>query len=463
MIVMIADAAVVRIETTETSPFAHGYERVRGKAFFAVDPRLPQNRDIVDIALAPRNGSGRVEFSADFEMLRPKRPENSNQTILFEVVNRGKKGMLPMFNRGDEMLMEKGYTLVWLGWQHDVPRTPGLMGLYAPVAKGVKGWVRAEYTPTTPVDIFPLGDANHVPYQPISSDGAVLTVRQDIYGARTVIPTSAWRFENGTHVRLNTPAVPGSIYEVVYETREPAIAGLGCAGIRDLVAHLKNAEHAKYAIGFGVSQSAMVLRAFLYEGFNQDERGARVFDGIFSHVAGARRSTFQRFTQPSRTAGPLRNASLSPTEQPPFTYAELLARARSTRTEPKIFVTNSSYEYWGSGASLLHTSRDGSRDLDLPGNTRMYVFAGGQHGPASFPPKSTGGVNLPNFNDYRWSIRALLGSLHEWVTSGVEPPASVYPTLKSGTLTALDRYSFSASQKPKIIHTPHVLDFGPDY
>ena len=229
------------------------------------------------------------------------------------------------------------------------------------------------------------------------------------------------------------------------------------------MAHLKNAEHAKYAIGFGVSQSAMVLRAFLYEGFNQDERGARVFDGIFSHVAGARRSTFQRFTQPSRTAGPLRNASLSPTEQPPFTYAELLARARSTRTEPKIFVTNSSYEYWGSGASLLHTSRDGSRDLDLPGNTRMYVFAGGQHGPASFPPKSTGGVNLPNFNDYRWSIRALLGSLHEWVASGVEPPASVYPTLKSGTLTALDRYSFSASQKPKIIHTPHVLDFGPDY
>ena len=159
MIVMIADAAVVRIETTETSPFAHGYERVRGKAFFAVDPRLPQNRDIVDIALAPRNGSGRVEFSADFEMLRP----NARRTAIKRSCSKWSIAAKKECSRclteverrlGDEMLMEKGYTLVWLGWQHDVPRTPGLMGLYAPVAKGVKGRVRAEYTPTTPVDMI---------------------------------------------------------------------------------------------------------------------------------------------------------------------------------------------------------------------------------------------------------------------------------------------------------------------
>jgi hypothetical protein len=264
-------------------------------------------------------------------------------------------------------------------------------------------------------------------------------------------------------VKLATPALPGHIYEVVYESTDPAIAGLGLAGIRDLVSHLRREEHLEHAIAFGVSQSAMVLRAFLYEGFNQDEKGAKVFDGVFSHVAGARRSTFQRFVQPSRTAGPLRNASLSTTEQPPYPYNELLAHHRVPNAEPKIFCTNSSYEYWGSGASLLHTSADGSKDLEIPKSMRMYVFSGGQHGPAAFPPRNAGGDNLPNFNDYRWSIRALLGSLREWIVSGTEPPASVYPTLAAGTLVPPEKYAFRAVPTPKEIHAPHQLDFGSDY
>ena len=290
-----------------------------------------------------------------------------------------------------------------------------------------------------------------------------MTVRDAIDGPRKQLATDAWHFEKGTEVVLTSPAVLGSLYEVVYEATDPVIAGLGLAGIRDLISHLKGQRGIKLAIGFGVSQRAMVLRALLYEGFNQDEKGARVFDGIFAHVAGARRATFQRFVQPSRTAGPLRNASFSSTEQFPYTDADLLARARKAGVVPKIFYTNSTYEYWGSGASLLHTSDDGTRDLPLAETTRLYVFAGGQHGPAAFPPQDVGGRNLPNFNDYRWSVRALLAPLQRWVESGTEPPASVYPTLASRTLVPLRQYVFPSKPTPQEIHTPYLLDFGRDY
>jgi hypothetical protein len=218
----------------------------------------------------------------------------------------------------------------------------------------------------------------------------------------------------------------------------------------------------------------MVLRGFLYEGFNQDENGRRVFDGIFAHVAGGRRSTFQRFTQPSRTAGPLRNASLSPTEQFPYSDVDqlnpytgirdgVLKQARAADVVPKIIYTNSSYEYWGSAASLLHTTPDGTEDAPLPATTRMYLFTGGQHGPAAFPPVRGRGRNLPNFNNYQWPMRRLLLDLREWAASGKEPPSSIYPSIQQRTLVPLSAYRFPAVpgvDVPTRIHTPHQLDFS---
>lgn len=470
------DAAVVRLEISEQVAVGGGYERLKGKAFFAVDPQHPRNRQIVDLQKAPTNSSGLVEFSADFYSLRPVGTVGSNRTILFEVVNRGKKGMLQMFSRaaasadpqteldfGDGLLLKQGYSLVWLGWQHDVPPSDKLMRLYAPVAKGVTGTVRSEFTPNAPVDHFSLGDLGHVPYPLVQPQSVKLTVRDDIYGSRTNLPPDAWHLE-GSEVHLALPAIPGKLYEVVYESRDPVVAGLGLASIRDLISYLKREWPVDRAIGFGISQSAMVLRALLFEGFNADERDRQVFDGIFAHVAGARRATFQRFSQASRTAGPLRNASLSTTEQGPYTDAGLLKRAQQDKVIPKIFYTNSTYEYWGSAASLLHTSEDGERDIELPPTTRMYMFAGGQHGPAAFPPSSgTGGRNLPNFNDYRWMMRPLLARLQQWISADKEPETSVYPTLAAKTLVPFSAYTFKRGEKPAIIHTPHVLNFGPDY
>src|SRR5690349_11047342 len=100
------------------------YERIIGRAYFTVDPGGAVNRAVVDVDKAPRNAEGLVEFSGDLYMMRPKTAEASNGTVLFEVSNRGGRGMLGMFDRasaanelGDKFLLDRGYTLVWLGWQ----------------------------------------------------------------------------------------------------------------------------------------------------------------------------------------------------------------------------------------------------------------------------------------------------------------------------------------------------------
>ena len=131
-------AALTRIEVQDRSVILGGqsfgtsgtYERIRGKAYFAVDPKAAANREIVDLDRAPRTVADLVEFSADLYVLRPQNPELGNRTILYEAPNRGGKGMLGLFNRGsssldpttsehfgDGLLLEAGYTLVWLGWQ----------------------------------------------------------------------------------------------------------------------------------------------------------------------------------------------------------------------------------------------------------------------------------------------------------------------------------------------------------
>lgn len=467
-------AAVTKIEVIERSGVQGGYEQLKGRVHFAVNPGARVNRGITDLMLAARDDRGQVRFSADFVILRPVEPRNANRTLLFEVVNRGKRGMSGTFNKGDDLLFRQGYTLAWVGWQHDVPESADLLRIDVPRAQGVSGWVRGEFTPAEPTHFLPLGDAGHIPYQPDPSVPIRLSVRQDVYGSRTAIPRDAWELQGTTGIRLKEPAAPGHIYDFIYRSADPPIAGLGLAAIRDFVSELKRRGDADRAIGFGVSQSAMVLRAFVYEGFNEDETGHRVFDGILSHVAGSRRSTFQRFAQPSRTAGPLRNASLSPTEQFPFADVEqtdaftgvrdgILRRASAAKVVPKIIYTNSSYEYWGSAASLLHTTPDGTRDAPLPATTRLYLFAGGQHGPASFPPRAGRGQNLPNFNDYTWALRALLGHLQRWIVAGTEPPPSLYPTIRDRTLVRRAAYRFPALPNisaPENIHTPHHLDFS---
>ena len=223
--------------------------------------------------------------------------------------------------------------------------------------------MRGELTPSTSVPRLPLGDTGHIPYKVSPPESLAITVRDGLDGKRSPLPSTEWRLE-GTEIVLAKPATPGWTYEFVYRSQDPAVAGLGLAALRDFVSELKYGSDTllsgriRHAIGLGTSQSAMALKALVYEGFNADEKGRVVFDGLQPHVAGGRRTTFERFAQPSRTFGPYRNASLSTTGQFPYSDAEdsepvtgrkdsILARARAAAVLPKIVYTNSSYEYWG--------------------------------------------------------------------------------------------------------------------
>ncbi len=499
---------------------AGAFEIVEGKIFFEVDPQLPQNQTICDIHLAPGNDRGKVEFSSDFYLIQPTHPRNGNGAVLYEVSNRGRKGMLGMFNRatssrdlttpkefGDALLLDHGFSLAWLGWQSDVPQESNRLRLYAPVAKRgskpIRGLVRAEFVPETPVRSFPLADRNMEPVYPAADPEdpeLQLTVRDLTDGPRQTIPRSRWSFareENGqpvasrSHVFMSSGFEPGRIYELVYRAENPVLVGLGLAATRDFISFLKygggaegNSSTAelggmlKRAIGFGTSQSGRFLRTFLYYGFNQDESRRQVFDGIFSHVAGASRGSFNhRFAQPSRDAHAFMN-TFYPTVIYPFADLPqlddetglregILSRSQRQKSTPKIFYTNASYEYYGRAASLIHTSLDGKRDAPLAQNTRTYVFAGTQHGPAAFPPRKRGTVHRPNPNDFRWPMRALLLALNRWLVDDHRPPPpSQFPRIAKGELVALDRMTFPkipGIQVPIRMMQPYRLDYGPDF
>jgi hypothetical protein len=507
-------AEVIRIEVksrADLSPQPAGatgpYERITGTIHFAVDPRNPVNQIITDLDKAPRNAQGRVEFSSDFELLKPKDPARGNGTILYEVSNRGGRGMVNFFNRGsgqidprsgqrngDDFLFEHGFTLMWIGWQFDVPLRPELLRVYAPIAKNadgsaITGLVRSDFVVTQPATEASLADRGHQAY-PVSdpNDAAtILTVRDSVEGARRTIPRSEWQFTaDGRSVRMAAGFEPKKIYEVVYRAQDPAVVGVGPAAIRDTISKIKYsgatelgvpAGSIRRSIAFGISQSGRFLRTFLYYGFNEDESHRKVFDGVMPHVAGSGRGSFNhRFAQPSRDAHPFINF-FYPTDIFPFTDSEqtdpvtgvtdgLLTHATKPAFQPNIFYTNSSYEYWGRSASLYHTTLDGTKDARLPSNVRGYLLSAGQHGVAGFPPARSIGQQLNNPLDYRWAMRALLVAMNKWVTDGAAPPASALPRVENGTLVTPDRMKFPKLPAVNIATVPHKAyraDYGPDF
>jgi len=489
-------AALLRIEVSERSDVLEGkafasagpYERIVGKAYFAVDPNLPANKIIADIAKAPRNGEGLVEFSADFDCLKPRDPQHGNHAVLFEVSNRGGKSMLDIF-RGD-MLLEQGYTLVWLGWEFDVPPGPNSLRLYAPVAQGITGLVRSEITLDHKATRQSLGDRSQLAYPVLNPDdpALTLTVREHADSPRRAVARDAWHIEGGTHIAMPAGFEPGKIYELVYTSKDPPIMGLGPAAVRDLISFFKYGIEAdtilgdhhdfiKRAYGFGISQSGRFLRTFVYYGFNQDEQGRRVFDGLMAHVAGAGRGSFNhRFAQASRDGHAFLN-TFYPTDIFPFTDLPetdtetgvtdgLLTHATPPAAVPKIFYTNTSYEYYGRSVSLIHTTLDGAKDAPLAPNTRIYFLAGCQHGPSPFPPERGEAQNLANPNNYSWTLRALLVALDGWVAEGLEPPPSRYPKIADGSLTPLGAVAFPklpGVQFPTRIQQAWHADYGEEF
>ena len=424
--------------------------------------------------------------SGDVVILAPVDRSKANGTAIIDIPNRGGATALAVnrgrFSRdpatpddlGDGFLMRHGFTVVVVGWQWDVPRQPGLLGLTAPVATDagnpINGLVRSDFHVDAPQQDHAIGDRDHVPYPPADpSDAAnVLTERDDVLAPRQTIPRARWHFtRDNASIALDENFRPGNIYELVYRAKDPVVVGLGLAAVRDAVAYLKHDPstpvHVARAYGFGISQSGRFLRTFVQRGFEADENGRAVFDAIVPIVSGPALGSFDhRFAQPSRDAAAF-SSFFYPTDIPPFHEAQWPLPAGL-----KVIDIVTSHEYWGRTASLMTTSDDGTRDVTLPAGVRFYAIAGGMHIPNLMPTQREGMRQRTDPLDYRWVERALLLRLDAWVRTGVPPPPSRYPTIASGNLLVPDSWYFPllpgvSAPTPAALHRTWRFDFGPHW
>jgi hypothetical protein len=386
----------------------------------------------------------------------------------------------------------------------------------------ITGEVRQEYTPSAPVPSEPLaGNVLTAPIETATLDNSKATLTRRVHqnDAKEVIPSTQWAFSDCSATPF--PGTPSTtsvcvkdgfdtnhIYELVYTGKNPKVMGIGFAATRDLVAFLRGTSHRhgrddarddegfrapntaapvnpltvqiRHTIGFGISQSGRFLRTFLDLGFNQDEHGNRVFDGLDPDIASYRISLNIRFSQPTRLAGTQHTEKQFPGQESPTTwgdlydpfsgiYGGLLDRCRRSETCPKIFNTVSSTEYWQAGMWATTVDSDGDRDLDIPENVRIYHWSSASHGgsaPAVPTSQSPVCEQLNNLNSYTYNFRALLVALNEWVAYGKEPPRSRYATLHGGTLVPIRRVAFPSIPGvtyAEIFNGRQVLDRGPNF
>ena len=512
LVAAVAEASVTRLEITRREPFAGAqafgtagaYEKVVGRFHGELDPAHTLNRDIVDLGAAPRNARGRVEYSADFYLLKPVDITRGNGALLYDVNNRGNKRVLLEHNSarraddpstaedaGNGFLMRHGFAVVWSGWIPGAPAKPHDLKVQVPAARGAAGritqrvWDDFQFNTAT-VTQAPLT------FAAAERAGAVLTVRERGDQAPTTLAAGAWEFADDRTIRLlpaGTPFRIGALYQLVYAAADPPVAGIGFAATRDLVAFLKHerADSAgtanplasggvpaiRRALAHGTSQSGRYLRDFVYQGFNEDEAGRIVFEGLNPHVATARMFLNQRFAQPDRGA-----SALYPDQSFPFAYETqtdpvsgrrdgILARCSARGNCPKILHTVSSNEYWNAGHSLVTTDPLGRADGTPPATVRIYHVAGTQHtgGRGGTMPK--GVCALPsNPTDLHPVLRAVTLALDAWVKDGTPPPPSRYPRIDDRTLVSAESLGFPRLPGVETPATPIVrrwIDYGADW
>ena len=454
-----------------------------------------------------------VTCSSDFTILRPSESGRGNHRILLDILNRGNRLALWFFNSsppvtdpsapldpGNGFLMRQGYTIAWCGWQHDVPLVDGLMSIKIPDATGpISGKIAVGFQPNAALQVQLLSDRMHRPYPvtDLKDPEATLTVADDEDAAPGLVPRDQWSFArldgdrvvpDASHIYLASGFMPGKLYEVVYTTTGAPVVGLGLLATRDMVSFLRYAKASEdnpcardiqYAYAFGASQSGRFLRQLLYLGLNEDEAERMVFDGLIPHIAGGCRGEFnQRFGQPSsmrrRSIGCLFPFADTVQTDPETGRTDgLLSRLETRGRAPKVFITNSSAEYWRGDASLVHVDLDGTRDIAPGDSVRIYHFAGTEHRSGVLPLTDTnpldGSRGQQSFNsvDYTPLLRAALTRLDRWVSASEAPPPSKHPRIDDGSAVQPSELAATFGAIPEVnfpARAPHLsrLDFGPD-
>lgn len=504
------DAKLIKFEVLRTeSPTFEGrtfppvgtYDRIIARATIAVPPDDPHNSVIVDIDHAPRNAHGLVEAVSDVEILRPTIATNANRRLFYEVVNRGNKLGLALFNdtgvindlakaadAGNGFLMSRGYTIVWSGWQGDTAAVGGRLTFSPPIVPQVTGLSREEFVfdhlenPAVATLSYPASDLDPAQVK--------LTVRERESDPRTAPNDLSMKFEDSKRVAISRPAGfdAGAIYEIIYLAKDPKVMGVGFAATRDIVSFLRYekadeegtpnllAGQVDRAIAFGASQSGRYLHDFLYLGFNADEAGRTVFEGLMPHIAGGKKTfTNYRFSQPGRS--PYQHAdTVYPGSEFPFTYPVItdtitgrtdgvLARCLAAGNCPKIIKTDSEIEFYQQRASLVATDTQGN-GLAMPDNVRLFLISNLQHFALANDRSALARTCMFPTNPLHAGppARALLVALDAWITDGTLPPQSRYPSRDDATLVPPTAAAVGFPQIPGVRYSGQmtratVIDF----
>jgi len=526
------------------------YRMINGTVKGEVDPNDPLNAVIVDIDRAPRNARGMVEYSTDFQLLIPTDLSKGNHRLVYDITNRGGPNALTIYNdggaqttstpgnAGNGFLFREGYALLESGWDITVGQNDpnGAFGVTVPVAKNrdgssITGPALEEFdidTTTKNATSEPLT------YAAATADKsqALLTVRANFGDTPIRMPSSAWDFTDSTltAIKLNPPGTnfgnpnffgPSGLYEFSYIAKDPLVAGLGFAAIRDLATFLRDAKtddkgnpnplasNVKYIFTTCSSQPCRTMHDYVLNGFNEAEHAngnghdgdhdgngngndgngkdnngngngrdgnhEQVFDGVLNWKAGGSGIYMMyRFSQPTRTHRQ-HIARWFPEFQFPFANQRLhddvtgetagrLDACEQSKTCPKTIEANSANEYWAKAGSVLTTDTRG-RDLDLSQtpDIRYYLFSSFPHGAG--PAKLTAGIcrQLENPLTPDRLLRALLVDLDAWVSTGQQPPANRVPRRNDGTLVASTAENFPSIPGVTyngIHHTGDLWDFG---
>jgi hypothetical protein len=519
------------------------YELIQGTFTGEVDPSNPQNAAIVDLQNAPRNARGMVSYSADFQILRPINLAHGSHKVIYDLPNRGGATSLSTYNNGtandrswctaglpshftigDGFLMNQGFTVVETAW--DITVTPSgssapTFGVSFPVAtKRNGGSITGPATEEFVIDSNATAATEPLHYAAASADqsAATLTVRENYGDEPIVMPSSSWVYTDSTltAIKLTNGLVfggpgtyaPTALYEFTYIAKDPVVAGLGFASLRDFATFLRSAKTDERGVPNPladdvraiyttcVSQPCRTTHDFLLLGFNQPEfrfsnkgdsadeghfRGGShrmVFDGMINWIGGGDGIYMNyRFSQPTRTSRQ-HIARWDPEFQFPWAnqalfdpitrrYGGRLDVCSRTDTCPKIFELNSENEYYAKGGSMLTTDTQGhDLDLNFTQNVRYYQMSSLPHGAGT----AAGICRQPqNPLNASTTLRALTIDMDEWVTDGTSPPSNRVPTRTSGTLVpSLPQSGMGFPNIPGvfyngIMHTGDLFDFGPRF
>lgn len=471
-----ADARLERIQIDSVMPAPATapipYEIVRGRFFGALDPADAHNRIITDIAGAPRDGHGRVAYSATFAIARPVDPSKASGVLFYDVPNRGG---WPINADPD------GHVRVISGWQGDLTPGPDVQSIAVPIAHArnggaLSGPVLARFTDMAAgarslAITGSIGKPTARPL-PVTLDTTKARLfRQTSDAAAPVdIASTDWAFADCTVTSFPGKPDPAKLcvrggfdptyaYTLVYQGKDPLVLGIGFAATRDLVAYLRSgkpddagnvnpAGPVRWTVASGTSQSGNFIKSFVNLGFNASETGGRVFDGVNPNIAARQVPLNLRFAVPGGAAGLYEPGSEGTLWWSRYNdvargrgTSSLLDRCTASDTCPKVIETFGSAEFWGLRMSPGLIGTDAKIDVPLPDGVRRYYFPSVTHGGSwtgGFPlagDAMSPTCALPgNPNPSLDSLRAAQAMLVAWVRDGKAPPPSRYPTLLGGDL-----------------------------